>query len=324
MTRRTRVVLAVLIVASLTLLILDLRGGQGPFGSVRAAGSLVMGGLERGASTVVSPIFNVREWWSTLGNQSERIRTLEQENEALRALTLTSENDRARADAVDRLLGVAGIGQYRIVPAEVIAVGPAQDFSWTVTIDVGRADGVQPDMTVMSGSGLVGRVESVTRNTAVVVLVVDADSSIGARIAGTDEVGILSGTGRQDSLDFQLLDPLAQIGAGDALVTFGSRGGRPYAPGLPIGEVIDVGGSAGQLNRIATVRPFVNVSQLSMVGVVIRPPRQDPRDAVLPQVRAPRVEEQVESEVIVEVPVDEFVEELEAPEDLEATPVPEP
>jgi rod shape-determining protein MreC len=318
------VVLAVLIVASLTLLILDLRGGQGPFGSVRAAGSLVMGGLERGASTVVSPIFNVREWWSTLGNQSERIRTLEQENEALRALTLTSENDRARADAVDRLLGVAGIGQYRIVPAEVIAVGPAQDFSWTVTIDVGRADGVQPDMTVMSGSGLVGRVESVTRNTAVVVLVVDADSSIGARIAGTDEVGILSGTGRQDSLDFQLLDPLAQIGAGDALVTFGSRGGRPYAPGLPIGEVIDVGGSAGQLNRIATVRPFVNVSQLSMVGVVIRPPRQDPRDAVLPQVRAPRVEEQVESEVIVEVPVDEFVEELEAPEDLEATPVPEP
>jgi rod shape-determining protein MreC len=157
-----------------------------------------------------------------------------------------------------------------------------------------------------------------------VVLVVDAGSSIGARIAGTDEVGILSGTGRQDSLDFQLLDPLAQIGAGDALVTFGSRGGRPYAPGLPIGEVIDVGGSAGQLNRIATVRPFVNVSQLSMVGVVIRPPRQDPRDAVLPQVRAPRVEDSLVEESIVEVPVDEFVEELETPEDLEATPVPEP
>lgn len=324
MTRRTRVVLAVLIVASLTLLILDLRGGQGPFGSVRAAGSLVMGGLERGASTVVSPVFNVRDWWGTLGDQSDRIRALEQENEQLRALAQTSENDRARADAVDRLLGVAGVGQYRIVPAEVIAVGPAQDFSWTVTIDAGRADGVRPDMTVMSGSGLVGRVEAVTRNTAVVVLLVDAGSSIGARIAGTDEVGILSGTGRQDSLDFQLLDPLAQIGAGDALVTFGSRGGRPYAPGLPIGEVIDVGGSAGQLNRIATVRPFVNVSQLSMVGVVIRPPRSDPRDAVLPQVRAPRVEESIVEESVVEVPVDEFVEELETPEDLEATPVPEP
>jgi rod shape-determining protein MreC len=324
MTRRTRVVLAVLIVASLTLLILDLRGGQGPFGSVRAAGSLVMGGLERGASTLVSPFFNVREWWGTLGDQSNRIRELERENEELRALTQTSENDRARADAVDRLLGVAGIGQYRIVPAEVIAVGPAQDFSWSVTIDAGRADGVRPDMTVMSGSGLVGRVESVTRNTAVVVLLVDADSSIGARVAGTDEVGILSGTGRQDSLDFQLLDPLAQIAPGDALVSFGSRGGRPYAPGLPIGEVIEVGGSAGQLNRIATVRPFVNVSQLSIVGVVIRPPRQDPRDSVLPQVRAPRPAEQGREESIVEVPVEEFVEELETPEDLEATPVPAP
>jgi len=169
-------------------------------------------------------------------------------------------------------------------------------------------------MTVINGDGLVGRVESVTRNTATVVLIVDAASAVGARLAGTDEVGILSGIGRQDSLDFQLLDPLAKLEIGDALVTFGSRQGRPYAPGIPIGDVIDISGSAGQLNRIATVRPFVNVSRLSIVGVVTRPPREDPRDSVLPKI------DRTNPDAVVDV--EELVTELTAPDELEATLVP--
>ena len=56
LTRRTRIVLAVLVVASLTFVILDLRGGQGPFASVRAVASNVLGGLEQVAATVFSPI----------------------------------------------------------------------------------------------------------------------------------------------------------------------------------------------------------------------------------------------------------------------------
>jgi rod shape-determining protein MreC len=314
MSRRARVLIAVLIVGALTLLILDLRGGQGPLNSVRSATGGVLGALERGAATVVSPFFSVREWWGTVFSQSERIQELERQNSELRTLVEQSAADRSRADAVDALLGVAGVGQYRITPAEVIAIGPAQDFSWTVTIDAGRRDGISADMTVINGDGLVGRVESVTRNTATVVLIVDAASAVGARLAGTDEVGILSGIGRQDSLDFQLLDPLAKLEIGDALVTFGSRQGRPYAPGIPIGDVIDISGSAGQLNRIATVRPFVNVSRLSIVGVVTRPPREDPRDSVLPKI------DRTNPDAVVDV--EELVTELTAPDELEATLVP--
>jgi rod shape-determining protein MreC len=314
MSRRARVLLAVLIVGALTLLILDLRGGQGPLNSVRSAAAGVLGTLERGAATVVSPVFSLRDWWNTLLAQSDRIRELEAQNSELRGLVERTAADRARADALDALLGVAGVGQYRIVPAEVIAIGPAQDFSWTVTIDAGRNDGITRDMTVINGDGLVGRVESVARSTATVVLVVDAATAVGARVAGTEEVGILSGVGRQDSLDFQLLDPLAKLDVGDALVTFGSRQGRPYAPGIPIGEVVDLSGSAGQLNRIATVRPFVNASRLSIVGVVTRPPREDPRDSVLPRVNRSNPDEPVV--------VEELLEQLTAPAPLEADIVP--
>jgi rod shape-determining protein MreC len=282
LSRRTRIILSVLVVASLTFVILDLRGGDGPFSSARSAVSSVIGGIQSGAAFVFSPITGSSEWWSTQVNQSGQIRDLTVENERLKSALVSSENDIARADQLDALLRVAGVGRYRVTPAEVIAVGPAQDFAWTVTIDAGSLDGLEEDMTVINGDGLVGRVLKVYNSTATVVLIVDPESSVGGRVAGSQEIGIVSGIGRQNSLEFQLLDPLGEANPGDAVVTFGSKDGRPYAPGLPIGEVVDVSGSAGQLARIATVRPYANMSQLSVVGVVVKPPREDPRDSVLP------------------------------------------
>ena len=281
LSRRTRILLAVLVVASLTFVILDLRGGQGPFASVRNVASNVLGGLERVAATVFSPITGAGSWWSDMRDQAAKIDALQTENDSLRSELQTLKNDRARADALDALLRVSSVGQYRFVPAEVIAVGPAQDFSWTITIDAGRNDGIEPDMSVINGQGLVGRVLKTTASTSTVVLIVDSTSAVGGRIAGTEEIGIVSGTGRQDELEFQLLDPMADVRVDDALVTFGSKGGRPFAPGIPIGQVIEVAGTPGQLTRVATVRPFADVSQLSIVGVVTRPPREDPRDSVL-------------------------------------------
>lgn len=281
--RRARVILGTLVVVALTLVILSLRGGGGPLGLFRNATGAALGSLQSGASTLVSPVFAAGDWLGALGDQKERIATLESENEQLRQLAERSASDRARADSLDGLLRVAGLGQYRIIPAQVIAVGPAQDFAWTVTIDAGSRDGIEPDMTVINGQGLVGRVVAVNPFTASVALVVDASTSVGARVAGSEEIGILSGTGTQDSLEFQLLDPLADLQPGQALVTFGSKSGRPYAPGIPIGTVATVTGTGGSLTRIATVSPFADVSRLNIVGVVIEPPRTDPRDSVLPK-----------------------------------------
>lgn len=282
LSRRTRIALAILVVASLTFVILDLRGGEGPMSSARSAISAVTGSLQKGASVVFSPVTSAGDWWSTWRNQAGQIEQLRDENTELRTLVRQSENDRARAEELDALLRVASVGRYRVVPAEVIAVGPAQDYAWTVTIDAGSLDGVERDMSVINGDGLVGRIIKVSATNSTVLLLVDASSSVGGRVATTEEIGIVSGTGRQDSLDFQLLDPLAELVIGDSLVTFGSRDGRPYVPGVPIGEVVDITGTAGQLTRVATVRPFADVSRVSVVGVVVRPPREDPRDSVLP------------------------------------------
>ncbi len=286
--RRIRITIATLIVASLTFVILDLRGGEGPLSSARAAASAVIGVIQQGANAVTSPFTGAGSSFSTWRDQANQIAELQEENARLTEELRSTLSDRARARALDDLLRVASAGRYRITPAEVISVGPAQDFAWTVGIDAGSLDGIEKDMTVINGDGLVGRVLKVNPTTSTVVLLVDASSAVGGRVATTEEIGIVSGTGRQDSLDFQLLDPLAELVIGDALVTFGSRGGRPYAPGIPIGEIVDITGTAGQLARVATVLPYANVSQLSVVGVIVRPPREDPRDSVLP----PRVSDE--------------------------------
>ena len=280
--RRSRVILGTLVVVALTLVILSLRGGGGPLGLFRNATGVAVGSLQSVGSTLVSPVFAAGDWLGAWGDQKERIATLESENEQLRQLAERSESDRARADSLDAMLRVAALGQYRIIPAQVIAVGPAQDFAWTVSLDAGSRDGVEVDMTVINGEGLVGRVVAVNPFTSTVVLVVDASTSVGARLAGSEEIGILSGTGTQDSLEFQLLDPLADLQPGQALVTFGSKSGRPYAPGIPIGSVATVTGTGGSLTRIATVTPFADISRLNIVGIVVEPPRTDPRDSVLP------------------------------------------
>ncbi|MDA2987202.1 MAG: rod shape-determining protein MreC, partial [Actinomycetota bacterium] len=101
--RRTRFLLAILVVASLTFVILDLRGGEGPFASVRAVGANVLGGLERAAATVFSPITGAGSWWSTMRDQSGQITDLTRENQALRSELEQLTNDKARAAALDGL-----------------------------------------------------------------------------------------------------------------------------------------------------------------------------------------------------------------------------
>ena len=53
-------------------------------------------------------------------------------------------------------------------------------------------------------------------------------------------------------------------------------------PGVPVGQVTSVQTSPGTLSRTGRVQPFVVPATTDLVGVVVQPPRRDPRDAVLP------------------------------------------
>jgi rod shape-determining protein MreC len=207
----------------------------------------------------------------------------------LRAELSQAQLSRAQEAQLRSLLALAGRGGYRIVAANVIAAGPG--YSSSVTIDAGRDDGIKPDETVLNGQGLVGTVTSAAAHSSTVLLTTDASSTVGVRLAGTGQIGAVTGTGRSRPgptlLRLQVFDASAVLQPGQQLVTFGSVNGRPFVPGVPVGVITQVQASATSLTKLALVRPYADDSALGVVGVVIVPPRTNPRDSVLPPSPAP-------------------------------------
>ncbi len=260
---------------------LDVAGGEdSPIEPVRAGAAEVFGPMESVSASVASPVVDAVELLGDMRGLREDNDRLAEENAALRAELSTGEVDRNRLAEYDALTGVAEGSGFELVPARVVAIGPAQAFARTVTVDAGTAEGVRADLTVVDGSGLVGRVLSAGRHTATVLLAVDAGSVIGGRLDRSMELGFLRGNGSLGSdglLSLDLVDPDALPAAGDTVVTWGSRGGTPYVAGVPVGEVTQVHTSAGDQSVSAAVRPFSDMSSLDLVGVVLGPQRTGPR-----------------------------------------------
>ena len=278
--RRSRVTLGVLILLTLVLLVVDASSGPGgPTDRLRGTFAAVLGPAERLTGGIGRPIGDA--FAGLRGDQRRQIERLQRDNDALRLQARADQDTRRRAAELDGLLKTAGLGQYRIVPARVLAVGPREQRRWVATLDAGSQDGIKAEMTVLSGQGLVGRVLTVGPTTSDVLLVTDPEFAVGVRLEGTGRIGIASGKG-QDPMSLSLLDANTPVGKGSRLVTLGSVGNRPFVPGVPVGEVQSVGTQPGTLSRGGTVLPYVDVTSLDLVGVVVQPPRTDPRDAVLP------------------------------------------
>jgi rod shape-determining protein MreC len=271
-----------LLLTSFTLITLDYhRTGTTPLSGLRSAASAVFGPVERAAAAVVRPVSDFVTNLGDLGDHQQQVDRLQSEVDRLRLDNRTAELARNRSAELDKLLRVASVGQYKVLPARVVAVGAKQDFSWTVTIDAGTRDGIARDMTVLNGDGLVGRVTEVGPWTATVLLAIDPDFRAGVRLESSMDIGYVTGAG-DDPMTLDLLNGQAGIGKGDRLVTQGSVNDRPFVPGVPVGEVLAVHATPGSPTKTATVRPFVDFARLDLVGVVVQPPRSSPRDAVLP------------------------------------------
>jgi rod shape-determining protein MreC len=281
-TRESRLLLVLLIAVAFALITVDIRGGEdSPVDGARQAAAAVFGPIEDSVSTAVDPVGNAVSAVRDSGERHDRLAELVKENAALKARLGSDDRNSSRLKQLDKMLKTAGEGQYGIKGAEVIAIGAAQGFSWTITIDVGVNDGIQRDMTVLNGDGLVGRVTTVGPNTATVLLANDPDFTVGTRMEATDELGFASGQGDRP-LRVELLNGKADVKKGDRLVTFGSQADKPFVPGVPVGVVSRVDPSGGDLTRTLYVTPYVSFTKLDMVGVVVQAPKKDPRDTVLP------------------------------------------
>jgi rod shape-determining protein MreC len=285
--RRTRLLLAVLVVVSLVLITLDYGAGRGsPLDGVREVAGNVLGPIEAGVGAGVRPVTRSVSGLARGAQASSRADRLARENVALREQLLLARQPTS-ADRLTQLLGLAGAARLRIVPARVVALGAGLGFSWTVTLDAGSRDGVRPDLCLVSATGLLGRVKTVTPTTATALLITDPAAKVGVRLAGSGEIGVLTGNGA-GPMGLELLATNAAIRVGQAVSTVGSPDDRPYPAGVPIGRVSRIEANSAATTR-AQVTPYSRFSALDLVGIVLGAPRVAVRHAIAPAKPAPVV-----------------------------------
>ncbi|CAN2186677.1 MreC Cell shape-determining protein [Candidatus Nanopelagicaceae bacterium] len=277
---RARLLLVILIVTSLFLITLDLRGVK-VINGFKQGSQTIMSPFQRAGSVVLSPVKNFFSDVTHLGRTQKQIEKLEAENANLKLKLINRKVADAQLKQLKNILDLAGTAGYKIVNAKVISHGSSQSFAQTITIDSGSNAGIKKNMTVLSQYGIAGVVKDVYPSSALIQLASDPSFRIGARIAGSQQIGILSGRGSR-SASLQLLDNSTTVKEGDVLLARGSIANRPFVPGVPLGYVTGVDNSAGAVAQTATVRYYTNFSTLGVVAIVLSGSGSNPGDALVP------------------------------------------
>ena len=132
-------------------------------------------------------------------------------------------------------------------------------FARTMILNAGSRDGVRKGQAVITGAGLVGRVQEVGLRSSRLLLLADLNSRIPVVIESSRVRGVIAGT-NGETLRLVHLPPDVVAAPGDRIVTSGHGGALP--PGLPIGVVSVAGESSIE------VEPFVDPARLEIVQVL--------------------------------------------------------
>lgn len=252
---RRRVPLVLLVLASLTLITLDV-GTPLLRPYTQAA--------RTAAAAVVTPMQQQARGLTGADQRSEEVARLRAAN-----ARLTAQNGllRAAGSAAPNPEVRRAVGDDELIPARVVAPGPAgaDGLGHTVPLDVGSDDGVRVGAGVIAPDGVVGRVLRTGTETSTVLLLTDPRCTIGVRHVDSGRLGLLEGDGASAALRMLATD--TTVRPGDRLVTWGSARDRPYPPGIPVGRVGRVDRESDS-ERVARVRPATDPAGLDRVVVL--------------------------------------------------------
>ncbi|GAB7232625.1 rod shape-determining protein MreC [Facklamia hominis] len=196
-----------------------------------------------------------------------RIADLETENEKLRSQLDLSET----------------LSEFTTVNATVISRNPDQ-WTETLIINAGENKKLKPNMAVMAGNGLVGRVIEVYPTSAKVLLLMSQkskDGMVSARIQtddkGASAIGVLSEYDPQTKEYLMTqVSPDAKVKKGNMVITSGLGGVIPST--LLIGEVTSTQMDDYGLFQIVRIKPAGEMTDIRFVTVIQRAGETNEKD----------------------------------------------
>jgi rod shape-determining protein MreC len=279
---RRRIVVAVLVVASLALVSVYFRepasGGLHGFQSGLAS---VLRPFEVAAERVARPFQDAAGWIGGLAGARSENAKLRREVDSLRQQVVQSrtalrENAQLRALLAFRD-GPRFPRDYRGLAVRVIA-RPSGQFQQQVVVAAGSNDGVRVHDPVVTADGLVGQVTKVGKQVALVQLLTDEQAAASALDLRTAAGGIVRhGSSSGSSLVLDRVTKDQVVVEGDMVVTAGWRAGALasiYPRGIPIGRVTSVGQLDTDLYKQIEVQPLVDFDSLDAVLVLVPKPER--------------------------------------------------
>ena len=211
---------------------------------------------------------------SDLSNTYQENQSLKQKIDTIHELEVQlSELKRDNQKMKETLKLQDTLNDYTLVNATVIARNP-DTWRYVITINKGSNDGIQPQMSVMSDNGLVGKVMDVNPTSARVALLSNADNTlvrVAAMIQNEKEPIYGTITGYDDKSNMLVMSQIQatqDIKVGDKVVTSGLGGISPNS--LYIGTVEEVAMDRFGLYKEVKIRPAADTNDVRYVTVVIR------------------------------------------------------
>ena len=208
----------------------------------------IMNGVAHIAIPVANVVGDLVTWPIRAGGnvikKARKISNLEQENEELRARLDQALADKNKCDIalienqeLQRQLDIVRGAPYASVVADVIFDNSALHHG-TFLVNRGSRDGIEPGMVVVSfDNTLAGIVIDAGANFARVRSLIDSNTNIAVRVAGSEVYGFLSGNGSNTPTIGFFSDHKFQPDAGVKLVTSGISGVLP--PDIFVGKMIN-------------------------------------------------------------------------------------
>jgi len=183
--------------------------------------------------------FSLKEINSQLFNENEELK-----NELENYKQLSNSKTNSKIQFKDTLYKQ----QYTYIIAKVINNSINKQYNF-ITLDRGSNDGIQPEMAVISPTGIVGKVESVSAHYSLVMSVLNRNLKISAKIKKNNYFGSFEWSGinyRTGSLDEIPLH--VKFAIGDTIITSGFS--AIFPPGILVGYIKDFSVHGGSFYRI--------------------------------------------------------------------------
>ena len=260
------VLLILIVVCGILMGAEQLTGGKGPLSFVANYTIIPM---QKG-------IGYIGRWTGDMKDNFKTLDDLKKENEELQSKLddMTIDNTRLRQEQyeLERLQELYKLDQnyaeYEKTAAHVIGKDAGNWFG-TFTIDKGSRDGIETDMNVIAGNGLVGIVYDVSAHTAKVRTIINDTSMVSAMFLKTNDSCIVNGsldTMEDGYLEVVYISKDAKVKNGDELVT--SYVSSKFNEGITIGKVSDIKLDSTKLTKTAKVTPIVDFKHLKEVLVI--------------------------------------------------------